>query len=133
MTNFIKTSILPNCHVLRFWLKSRRPVGSTNQANPSCFYFRISWILIEWCCFYFFSLSWFSAGPQKPQILTALKTKPENFEPKIYETCIFDNYKYNFKTSWPPKISISKFVFISIITLNLMIKKRPLTFSNYKP
>ena len=26
-------------------VKSRRPVGSTDQAYPSCFYFRISWIL----------------------------------------------------------------------------------------
>ena len=32
----------------------RRPVPSTNQAIPSCFYFRISWILMEQHCFYLF-------------------------------------------------------------------------------
>ena len=31
------------------------------------------------------------------------------------EHVFFDDYKYNFKTSWPPKNSISKFVFIAII------------------
>ena len=35
-------------------LCSRRPVPSTDQAIPSCFYFRISWILMEQRCFYFF-------------------------------------------------------------------------------
>ena len=30
----------------------RRPVGSTNQAYPSCFYFRISWILMGQRYFY---------------------------------------------------------------------------------
>ena len=29
-------------------------MGSTNQADPSCFYFRISWILMEWLWFHFF-------------------------------------------------------------------------------
>ena len=29
-------------------------MGSTNQADPSCFYFRISWILMELPWFYFF-------------------------------------------------------------------------------
>ena len=27
---------------------------STDQADPSCFYFRISWILMKWCWFYLF-------------------------------------------------------------------------------
>ena len=27
---------------------------STDQADSHCFYFRISWILMEWCWFYFF-------------------------------------------------------------------------------
>ena len=27
---------------------------STYQGDPSCFYFRISWILMEWSWFYFF-------------------------------------------------------------------------------
>ena len=29
-------------------------MASTNQADPSCFYFRISWILVEGRWFYFF-------------------------------------------------------------------------------
>ena len=32
----------------------RRLMGSTDQADPSCFYFRISWILMERLWFYFF-------------------------------------------------------------------------------
>ena len=57
-------------------------MGSTDQADPSCIYFRISLILMErrW----FFSLSPpLDAGPQKPQTLTASKPKYENFGPKI--------------------------------------------------
>ena len=43
---------LHNCQTSRgknlVWLIIiRRPVGSTDQAYPSCFYFRISWILME--------------------------------------------------------------------------------------
>ena len=37
-----------------YYLNSRRPVLSTDQAIPSCFYFRISWISMEQRCFYFF-------------------------------------------------------------------------------
>ena len=33
---------------------SRCLMVSTNQADPGCFYFRISWILMERCWFYFF-------------------------------------------------------------------------------
>ena len=36
------------------YLYTRRLMGSTDQADPSCFYFRISWILMEWSWFYFF-------------------------------------------------------------------------------
>ena len=61
----------------------RCPVPSTDQALPSCFYFRISWILMEWHWFYFFLSPSFSAGPQKPQTLTPSKSKYENFWPKI--------------------------------------------------
>ena len=43
------------------YLHTRRLMGSTNQADPSCFYFRFSWILMEWCCFYFFVLNFFQA------------------------------------------------------------------------
>ena len=40
---------------------------STDQVDPSCFYFRISWILMEQCWFYFILSPAFSAGPQKEQ------------------------------------------------------------------
>ena len=35
-------------------LTNRCLMGSTDQADPSCFYFRISWILMQQLCFYFF-------------------------------------------------------------------------------
>ena len=41
-------------HALTYTVYSRRPVPSKDQALPSCFYFRISWISMERCCFYFF-------------------------------------------------------------------------------
>ena len=40
----------------------------------------------------------------------------------------FEHLKYNFKTSWPQKISIFKKHFTAKITLILMIKKMLLTF-----
>ena len=64
-------------------LVTRRPVPSTDQAIPSCFYFRISWILMEQHFFLFFLSPRVSAAPQKPQTLNASKTKYEKFEPKI--------------------------------------------------
>ena len=39
----------------------------------------------------------------------------------------FEHLKYNFKTSWPPKISIFKEKFTAKMTLISMIKKMPLT------
>ena len=63
-------------------LSTRRPVPSTDQAIPSCFYFRISWISMKQRCFYLFP-PWVSGGPQKLQTLTASKTKFEKFGPKI--------------------------------------------------
>ena len=56
---------------------------STNQAYPSSFYFRISWILMKEHWFYFFSSPPFNAGPQKPRTLTSSKNKNENSWPKI--------------------------------------------------
>ena len=43
-------------------LFNRRPVGSTDQAYSSCFYFRISWILMEWPWFCFFDSHGFLQG-----------------------------------------------------------------------
>ena len=57
-----------------------RPLmGSTDQADPSCFYFRISWILMEQRCFYFFCPLRFL----QPQTLTTSKSKYEKFGLKI--------------------------------------------------
>ena len=39
---------------LQFYIHSRCLMASTNQADPGCFYFRISWILMERRWFYFF-------------------------------------------------------------------------------
>ena len=64
-------------------LHTRCPVLSTDQAIPSCFYFRISWISMEQRCFYFFLSPRVSGGPQKLQTLTASKTECEKFGPKI--------------------------------------------------
>jgi hypothetical protein len=69
--------------LISYYIYIRRPVPSTDQAIPSCFYFRISWILLEQLFFYFFLSPRVSAGPQKLQTLTASKTKYEKFGPKI--------------------------------------------------
>jgi hypothetical protein len=45
-----------------FLVHTRRLVGSTDQAYPSCFYFRISWILMEWYWFWFFGSCGFLQG-----------------------------------------------------------------------
>ena len=75
---------LRKCHNCHLVVNSRRPVPSTDQAPPSCFYFRVSWILMEQHFFFIFLSPRVSAGPQKPQTLTASKTKYENFGPKIW-------------------------------------------------
>ena len=60
-TYYAITLLLWQCYNLCI----RRPVPSTDQALPSCFYFRISWILMErrWKTFFWFLR--LSAGPQK--------------------------------------------------------------------
>ena len=47
-----------DCVIFGYWetwltlsMLNRRPVPSTDQAIPSCFYFKISWILMEQRCF----------------------------------------------------------------------------------
>ena len=42
----------------------------------------------------------------------------------------FEHLKYNFRTSWPPKISIFKKKLTQKNTLISIIKKMPLTFLN---
>ena len=62
------------------WVCIRCLMVSTNQADPGCFYFRISWILMEGRWFYYSS---FNARPQKPQTLIASKINYENFDQKF--------------------------------------------------
>ena len=55
------------------WLTSivvfiRRLMGSTDQADPSYFYFRISWILVEWHWFQFFCHLGFLQGLRSKNI-----------------------------------------------------------------
>ena len=47
-------SLAIKTHQIWVWVWIRCLMGSTNQADPSCFYFRISWILMEWLWFHFF-------------------------------------------------------------------------------
>ena len=91
---------------------------------------------------------WFpqlSTGPQKPQTLTASKTKYEKFGPKIqiphWKICILVPYyftKINFLTTKNTYLKLhdpNHFQFYSfylIQKLPSMIQKRPLTFSKLK-
>ena len=43
-------------------LVTRRLMGSTDLADPSCFYFRISWILMDQHCFYVYGPLGFLQG-----------------------------------------------------------------------
>ena len=83
ITNLLSWDLVYQGVIYVTFIFSRRPVLSTDQGIPSCFYFRISWILLEQRCFYFFLSPRVSGGPQKPQTLTASKSKYEKFGPKI--------------------------------------------------
>ena len=73
--------------------------------------------------------------------------KLESFGPKIeiphwkmdilvplifQEIEFFEHVQFNFKNSWPEKISVLKIAFAAKITLISMIKKMPLTFLDVK-
>ena len=128
-------------------LCTRRLMGSTDQTDPSCFYFRISWILMERLWFYFFcplnllqglrSLkNWLLKKFSMNILDRTFWTKNLNSSLKngyfgaiiFQEIEFYEHLKCNFKTSWPQKISINKKHFAAKITLILMIKKMPLTF-----
>ena len=108
--NFILNTYMQKCSRLSvnflstYMLCSRCLMVSTNQADPGCFYFRISWILMEQCWFYFFHPLHFLQG------LRSLKHW-------LFQKLSMKIFKKDF---------IVKF------TLILMIKKRPLTFSKLK-
>ena len=63
--NTIQSSESKSFQTFEHTLYSRRLMGSTDQADPSCIYFRISWILIDRPWFYFFLSPPLVAGPQK--------------------------------------------------------------------
>ena len=127
-------------------LHTRCLMVSTDQADSRCFYFRISWILMERHWFYFFHPLHFLQGLRslKHWLLQKLSMKildqklgflikNRYFGALIFQkNLVFEHLIYNFKTSWPRKISIFKKDFTVKITLILMIKKRPLTFSKLK-
>ena len=56
-------------------LWNRRPVLSTDQAIPCCFYFRISWILMEQRCFLFFCPLGFLSTPLRTSRISRLKSQ----------------------------------------------------------
>ena len=61
----------------------RRPVPSTDQAIPSCFYFRISWILMEQRCFYFFCPLGFLQGLRSLKHWLLQKLSMKNLDQKF--------------------------------------------------
>ena len=61
----------------------RRLMGSTNQADPSCFYFRISWILMEWRWFYFFCPLHLVQGLKSLEHRLLQKLSMKNFDQKF--------------------------------------------------
>ena len=61
----------------------RCPVPSTDQAIPSCFHFRISWILMEQCCFYFFCPLGFLEGLRSFKHWLLQKVSMKNSEQKF--------------------------------------------------
>ena len=109
---------------------------STNQADPSCFYFRISWLFMERRCCCFHPL-YFVQGLRSLDHWLLQKLSMKTFDQKFkfliknryFGALIFQEHEL---TSWPPKIVIFKILFDATIVLNLMIKKRPLTFSKLK-
>ena len=71
----------------KHWLynyTTRRLMGSTDQADPSCMYFRITWILMKRLWFYFFCPLHLLQGLRSLRNwLHTSKIKYEHFGPKI--------------------------------------------------
>ena len=61
----------------------RRLMGWTDQADPSCFYFRISWILMERLWFYLFCPLHLLQGLRSLKNWLLQKIKYKHFGPKI--------------------------------------------------
>ena len=79
----IKQKDNPTFHFDRSWVYSRRPVPSTNQALPSCFYFRILWILMEQHCFYLFCPLGFLQGLRSLKHWLLKKLSMKNLDQKF--------------------------------------------------
>ena len=62
---FINSEKATNIWKNPLFVLSLRLMGSTDQADPNCFYFRISWILMDRPWFYFFLSPPLVEGPQK--------------------------------------------------------------------
>ena len=75
---FAETSLLQNDYI-----SNRRLMGSTDQADPSCFYFRISWILMEQRWFYFFHPLHFLQGLRSLKHWLLQKLSMKNFDQKF--------------------------------------------------
>ena len=85
-------SLLYNGCSQKIWIYSRRPVPSTDQALPSCFYFRISWIIMEQrCSFCFFGPLGFLKGLRSLKHWLLKKLSMKNFDQK---------YKFLIKKNW---------------------------------
>ena len=59
---------------------------STDQADPICFYLRISWILMEWLWFYFFVPLTCCRASEASKI-NCLRIRCEKFGPKFLISC----------------------------------------------
>ena len=67
----------------RISLNNRRPVPSTDQALPSCFYFRISWILMERPLKHFFGSCGFLEGLRSLKQWLLQKVSMKNLDKKF--------------------------------------------------
>ena len=92
---------LKSQYILGHYVLIRCLMVSTDQADPSCFYFTISWILMERHWFYFF---------HPLHLVQGLRSLEH----------------------WLLQKLSMKILFSTIITLNVMIKKMPLSFSKLK-
>ena len=80
---WLDTRLYYKLHFLSKYISTRRPVPSTDQAIPSCFYFRISWILMEQCCFYFFCPLGFLQGLRSLKHWLLQKLSMKNLDQKF--------------------------------------------------
>ena len=85
------TQVLQLCRSIEPWsltyyvwsLCIRRPVPSTDQAIPSCFYFIISWILMEQRCLCFFCPLGFLEGLRSLKQWLLQKVSMKNLDQKF--------------------------------------------------